>query len=113
MQTINNFIKTLKKFIGTTKSGLFLLRGCEFLLSKWLPSEAKGDGCLSPAEWPGTEVLKYSSGRELVRSTLLSDSTPEKVLRDIGDETITLQQPTKKRVKYAEHKVRRKYVNFN
>lgn len=68
----------------------FLLLGTEFLRSRWFGSVAKGEG-RAPAEWPGNVFIKRSSGRELVRSTPRNDSTPDKVLRDIGDDTITLQ----------------------
>lgn len=66
-----------------------LLLGKEFLLSKRLGSDATCEGC-ELAEWPGKALIKRSSGREPVRSTPLNDSTPDKVLRDIGEDTITL-----------------------
>lgn len=71
-----------------------LLLGKEFLLSKRLGSDATCEGC-ELAEWPGNALIKRSSGREPVRSTPLNDSTPDNVLRDIGEDTITL--PWKKR----------------
>lgn len=67
-----------------------LLLGKEFLLSRRLGSDATCEDC-EPAEWPGKTLIKRSSGREPVLSTPLSDSTPDKVLRDIGEDTITLQ----------------------
>lgn len=67
-----------------------LLLGKEFLLSRRLGSDANCEG-RAPAEWPGKAFIKRSSGREPVRSTPLNDSTPDKVLRDIGEDTITLQ----------------------
>lgn len=66
-----------------------LLLGKEFLLSRRLGSDATRAGC-EPAEWPGKAFIKRSSGSEPVRSTPLNDSTPDKVLRDIGEDTITL-----------------------
>ena len=68
-----------------------LLLGKEFRLSKRLGSDATCEGC-EPAEWPGKAFIKRSSGREPVRSTPLNDSTPDKVLRDIGEDTITLHR---------------------
>jgi len=66
-----------------------LLLGKEFLLSKRLGSGATCERC-EPVEGPGKALIKRSSGREPVRSTPLNDSTPDKVLRDIGEDTITL-----------------------
>ena len=81
----------------------FSLLGTEFLLcgSGRFGSAANGDG-REPAEWPGNVFIKRSSGRELVRSTPpRNDSTPDKVLRDIGDDTITLQ--VQKGLPYCTH----------
>ena len=75
--------------IQTAMKMTFFLLGKEFLLSRRLGSDATCEGC-EPAEWPGKALMKRSSGREPVRSTPLNDSTPDKVLRDIGEDTITL-----------------------
>ena len=80
-----------------------LLLGKEFLLSRRLGSDATCEGC-EPAEWPGKVFIKRSSGREPVRSTPLNDSTPDKVLRDIGEDTITLHMK-KRFLFYLFHKL--------
>ena len=66
-----------------------LLLGKEFLLSRRLGSDATCEDW-ELAEWPGKAFIKRSSGRDPVRSTPLNDSTPDKVLKDIGEDTITL-----------------------
>ena len=83
---IKNIPNGTKGWINSSEVSIwqkFLLLGSEFLLCKWLCSSTNDDGRVS-AEWPATLVIKCSSGRDPVRST------PDNVLRDIGELTITL-----------------------
>ena len=82
----------------------FCLLGREFRLSKWpgCSSDANCEGC-APAEWTGIVLIKRSSGRELVRSTPRNDSTPDKVRKDIGDDTITLQWKKKDKLSCVDN----------